>query len=216
MGSFPRVDSPIRWGSRRTCRRGSCATPPAWRRSSPPSSKAAPGPPTRWRWRAPCGSPPPATSRPCLDLDARLDAMRWVPELRAASVQMGRQTLRDGRDRGRRALPRRICARGGRRSRGGPPRHGVRGRAGRPGRRPRGRRRRVSAHDGRAHRQRGAAAPPARAGRGPARARRRAPAHRRLAARAGAGDVDDLWSFTPGLEIAGLRHADLEARLFRS
>src|SRR5215470_14258578 len=30
----------------------------------------------------------------CLDLDARLDAMRWVPELRAASLQMGRQTLR--------------------------------------------------------------------------------------------------------------------------
>jgi urease accessory protein len=38
----------------------------------------------------------------------------------------------------------------------------------------------------------------------------------RLAAGAGAAGIDDLWSFTPGLEIAGLRHAGLEARLFRS
>ena len=37
-----------------------------------------------------------------------------------------------------------------------------------------------------------------------------------LARRAAAADVDDMWSFTPGLEIAGLRHADLEGRLFRS
>ncbi|HEY3066500.1 MAG TPA: urease accessory UreF family protein [Methylomirabilota bacterium] len=28
--------------------------------------------------------------------------------------------------------------------------------------------------------------------------------------------VEDMWSFTPGLDIAGIRHADLEARLFRS
>jgi len=38
----------------------------------------------------------------------------------------------------------------------------------------------------------------------------------RLARRAAAADVDDMWSFTPGLEIAGVRHADLEGRLFRS
>jgi urease accessory protein UreF len=38
----------------------------------------------------------------------------------------------------------------------------------------------------------------------------------RLAARAGAAGVDDLWSFAPGAELAGFRHADLEARLFRS
>ena len=38
----------------------------------------------------------------------------------------------------------------------------------------------------------------------------------RLAAAAATASVDDLWSFTPGLEIAGLRHADLDARLFRS
>jgi urease accessory protein len=38
----------------------------------------------------------------------------------------------------------------------------------------------------------------------------------RLAARAALASADDLWSFTPGLEIAGLHHADLDARLFRS
>lgn len=38
----------------------------------------------------------------------------------------------------------------------------------------------------------------------------------RLAGEAASADVDDMWSFTPGLEIAGLRHADLEGRLFRS
>jgi urease accessory protein UreF len=38
----------------------------------------------------------------------------------------------------------------------------------------------------------------------------------RLAERAAAASVDDMWSFTPGLEIAGLRHVDLEGRLFRS
>jgi urease accessory protein len=38
----------------------------------------------------------------------------------------------------------------------------------------------------------------------------------RLAERAAAATADDMWSFTPGLEIAGLRHADLERRLFRS
>jgi urease accessory protein len=36
-------------------------------------------------------------------------------------------------------------------------------------------------------------------------------------ARAAAGaTVEDMWSFAPGLEIAGLRHAELDARLFRS
>ena len=38
----------------------------------------------------------------------------------------------------------------------------------------------------------------------------------RLARRAAAAGPDDMWSFTPGLEIAGVRHADLEGRLFRS
>jgi urease accessory protein len=38
----------------------------------------------------------------------------------------------------------------------------------------------------------------------------------RLARAAAAAGPDDMWSFTPGLEIAGVRHADLEGRLFRS
>jgi urease accessory protein len=38
----------------------------------------------------------------------------------------------------------------------------------------------------------------------------------RLARRAAGAAVDDMWSFTPGLEIAGVHHADLEGRLFRS
>ena len=38
----------------------------------------------------------------------------------------------------------------------------------------------------------------------------------RLAATAAATPVGEMWSFTPALELAGLRHAGLEMRLFRS
>jgi urease accessory protein len=38
----------------------------------------------------------------------------------------------------------------------------------------------------------------------------------RLARAAATASVDDLWSFTPALEIAGIRHATLDMRLFRS
>ncbi len=38
----------------------------------------------------------------------------------------------------------------------------------------------------------------------------------RLAARAAVTPVGEMWSFTPALELAGLRHAGLEMRLFRS
>lgn len=38
----------------------------------------------------------------------------------------------------------------------------------------------------------------------------------RLADAAAASTPDDMWSFAPGLELAGLRHATLETRLFRS
>ncbi len=38
----------------------------------------------------------------------------------------------------------------------------------------------------------------------------------RLASAAAAATAADMWSFNPGLELAGLRHAALEARLFRS
>lgn len=38
----------------------------------------------------------------------------------------------------------------------------------------------------------------------------------RLAREALGRDVDDLWSFTPGIDIQGIRHERLPARLFRS
>ncbi len=38
----------------------------------------------------------------------------------------------------------------------------------------------------------------------------------RLAAAAAAATPADMWSFNPGLELAGIRHAELDSRLFRS
>src|SRR5207249_3255792 len=38
----------------------------------------------------------------------------------------------------------------------------------------------------------------------------------RLAAEAARATAEDMWTFTPALELAGLRHASLEMRLFRS
>src|SRR5262249_45964461 len=38
----------------------------------------------------------------------------------------------------------------------------------------------------------------------------------RLAAAGACASADDMWTFTPALELAGLRHAGLEMRLFRS
>jgi urease accessory protein len=38
----------------------------------------------------------------------------------------------------------------------------------------------------------------------------------RLAAAAATATAEDMWAFTPGLELASLRHATLEERLFRS
>jgi urease accessory protein len=37
-----------------------------------------------------------------------------------------------------------------------------------------------------------------------------------LSAAAAVATLDDMWSFTPGLELAGLQHATLDMRLFRS
>jgi urease accessory protein UreF len=42
------------------------------------------------------------------------------------------------------------------------------------------------------------------------------PVIERVAREAAARDAEDLWSFAPGIEIAGIRHAALEMRLFRS
>jgi urease accessory protein len=38
----------------------------------------------------------------------------------------------------------------------------------------------------------------------------------RLAAAAATATAADMWSFNPGLELAGVRHAELDSRLFRS
>jgi urease accessory protein len=43
-----------------------------------------------------------------------------------------------------------------------------------------------------------------------------APLITRLAREAAGKGPEDLWSFAPGIEIAGMRHARLDARLFRS
>lgn len=42
------------------------------------------------------------------------------------------------------------------------------------------------------------------------------PVIERVARDAAARDVGDLWSFAPGIELAGIRHASLDMRLFRS
>lgn len=42
------------------------------------------------------------------------------------------------------------------------------------------------------------------------------PVIERVAREAAAREAGDLWSFAPGIEIAGIRHASLEMRLFRS
>jgi urease accessory protein len=42
------------------------------------------------------------------------------------------------------------------------------------------------------------------------------PVIERVAREAAARDVSEMWSFAPGLELAGIRHAVLDMRLFRS
>ncbi|MGH7356930.1 MAG: urease accessory protein UreF [Candidatus Rokuibacteriota bacterium] len=149
-------------------------------------------------------------------LDARLDAMKCVPEFRTASVQMGRQTLRVAAalddDAFLRALERAVDD-------GRTPGHHavVFGAAtGRGGADPE----RAAAaylHStcvlligaglrliqlGQLDGQRVLAA--------------MRPRIARLAAAASAAGPLDMWSFTPALEIAGLVHATLDMRLFRS
>lgn len=152
----------------------------------------------------------------CLDVDARLDAMRVVPEFRTSSRQMGRQALRAvgawAPDPLLGALTEHVEA-------GATPGHypvvfGAA--AGRGGITPEDA---ASAYlfatasmlvnaalrllsMGQLDAQRTLAA---------LRARIAA-----LAATAAAAELDDMWSFTPGLELAGLRHAALDMRLFRS
>jgi urease accessory protein len=152
----------------------------------------------------------------CLDLDERLDAMRWVPEFRAASVQMGRQTLRTAVATGETpflsALARAVSD--GRAAGHHPTVFGaVLGGRG------------VDPEPAAAAYVHSASALVVNAALrllplGQVEGQRVLAAARprlaRLAAAAAAAGVDDLWSFAPGLEIAGVRHADLDGRLFRS
>jgi len=152
----------------------------------------------------------------CLDVDARLDAMKWVPEFRAASRQLGHQTARVGA-----AL-------------GADPFLGALEAAVREDRTPGHHAAVFGAVAGR----QGAGPEPAAAAflyttaaalataalrllrLGQLDAQRVLAAVRPLVARlaraAAARRPRDMWSFTPGLELAGVRHAALEARLFRS
>ncbi|MEX2147374.1 MAG: urease accessory UreF family protein [Candidatus Rokuibacteriota bacterium] len=150
-------------------------------------------------------------------LDDHLDAMKCVPEFRAASVQMGRQTLRVaaalGEDRVLAALSRAVAD-------GLTPGHhavafgAALGGAGATAAAAAT----VYLHStaallvgaalrlialGQVDGQRVLAA-------------QRPRIARLAAAAAAAGGADDMWSFTPGLEVAGIGHATLEMRLFRS
>lgn len=149
-------------------------------------------------------------------LDARLEAMKCVPEARAASRQMGRQTLRVAAaledDVVLAALARSVDD-------GLTPGHhavvfgAVLGRAG------------VAPELAAAAYLHSTAALLVGAGLrlialGQLDGQRVLAAMRprisRLAAAAATAGVEDLWSFAPGLELAGLRHAALDTRLFRS
>jgi urease accessory protein len=152
----------------------------------------------------------------CLAIDARLDAMRVVPEFAVASRQMGRQTLRVAAtwdtDPWLAALAARVEA------------------GTSPGHYPVA----FGAAAGRAHVTPESAASaylyataamlvnaalrlmPIGQLEGQRTLAALRPCLATLAARAAQATIDDMWSFTPGLELAGLRHAELEMRLFRS
>lgn len=164
----------------------------------------------------------------CLELDRRLDAMKTVPEFRAASRQMGRQTARAAAAVGRAAATVDDPRAGGRSFAGrlaaaiegdtAPGHHAVVFGA-------------VTGHAGATPDVAAAAYLQSTAALLVGAALRLLPLGQlegqqvlaamrepiaRLARRAATCEVDDMWSFTPALEIAGLRHADLDARLFRS
>ena len=187
------------------------------RRSSRRTSRARRGRRTRWPSLWPCGWRPRDDVAGWVALDERVDAMKAVPELRAASRQMGRQTLRVAATLGPDAFLTAVerAAVDGLTPGHHPVAFGAAlGRAG-VGARARGRR--VSLLDGGAARRRGAAAHRAGAARRPARARRDAAAHRAAGrARRRLASAEEMWSFNPGLELAAIRHATLDARLFRS
>jgi urease accessory protein len=151
-----------------------------------------------------------------MDLDARLDAMKAVPEFRAASRQMGRQTARVAgalaEDAVMAAIARAVAE-------GLTPGHHAAVLGAALGRRGAGPEMAAAAFlystaallvgaglrliaIGQVEAQRVLAAV--------------LPRVAQLAAVAAATPVEDMWSFIPALELAGLRHAGLDMRLFRS
>jgi urease accessory protein len=152
----------------------------------------------------------------CLALDHRLDAMKPVPELRAASCQMGRQTLRVVSA----CADHPVIASLARAVEAGdaPGHHGVAFGAtlGATG---------VEAEAAATAYLYATCAMLVGAGLrllplGQTEGQRvltiLRPRIVRLASAAASADVDDVWSFSPGLELAAIRHAGLDARLFRS
>jgi len=151
-----------------------------------------------------------------IELDARLDAMKSVPELRTASRQMGRQTLRIGAGLGDDAFLARLLRAVDDDLAAGHHATVFGAALGRGAVEPE---RAAAAYLystaallvgaglrlislGQLEGQRALAA--------------MRPRIERLAAAAAGATADDLWSFNPALEIASVRHATLEARLFRS
>ena len=151
-----------------------------------------------------------------LDVDARLDAMRIVPEFSSASRQMGRQAIRVTSAWNGDAL---LLALADRVETGATPGHypvAFGAAAGRTG---------VAAGDATAAYLFATASMLVNAALrllslGQLEAQRTLaglrPEIAALAATAESTTLDDMWSFTPGLELAGLRHAELDMRLFRS
>jgi len=149
-------------------------------------------------------------------LDARLDAMRPAAELREASRQMGRQTLRVAASLTEAPLLRRLHdeAEAGRTSGHHPVVFGaVGGAAGWT---------HMAAALGYLHAAAavvvGAALRLLPLGQleGQRLLATVRPLMVRLAEGAASATADDLWGFTPGIDAASMRHAQLEARLFRS
>jgi urease accessory protein len=153
----------------------------------------------------------------CVALDERVDAMRAVPGFRAGSAQMGRATLRAARAFGDDAFVGRLAAAV---DDGIAPGHHpvvfgvVAGRAGAEAEAAA-----LAYLHSTATLLVGAALRLLPLGQ--VAGQRILAAVRPLVARlareaAGAAGPDAMWSFAPALEIAGMRHAGLEARLFRS